>query len=301
MLTQLAAVLFLLITLPATAQELEPRAYSPAPVGTTFLVASFGSSSGDISFDPTIAITNVHADLYAPVLGLGRTIGLLGRQGLITASLPYAWGTVSGNVGEQRGSITRSGLADIKLRFSLNLHGSPAMNPQEFARPRHRKLIVATSLTVNAPSGQYDRTKLISLGTNRWAFKPEIGFSYPIWKFDLDFYTGVWLFTKNPHFFPGPFTRTQDALTSFQAHASYTIRRGLWLAFDSTWYGGGSVRVNDGPASERQANSRVGVTLSAPLGKRQSLKFAFSSGVTARVGSKFNTLGVAWQYVWFRH
>jgi hypothetical protein len=26
-------------------------------------------------------------------------------------------------------------------------------------------------------------------------------------------------------------------LTALQAHVSYTIRRGLWAAFDSTWYG----------------------------------------------------------------
>ena len=37
-----------------------------------------------------------------------------------------------------------------------------------------------TSLTVNAPTGQYDGTKLINVGTNRWAFKPEVGLSHPV-------------------------------------------------------------------------------------------------------------------------
>ena len=43
---------------------------------------------------------------------------------LITVALPYVFGTVSGQVGEQMGSTTRSGVADLKLRASINLHGT---------------------------------------------------------------------------------------------------------------------------------------------------------------------------------
>jgi hypothetical protein len=35
----------------AVAQDLEPRAYSPAPIGTTFVVAGFGRSQGPILVD----------------------------------------------------------------------------------------------------------------------------------------------------------------------------------------------------------------------------------------------------------
>ena len=38
----------------AGAQELEPRAYSPAPIGTSFLLAGFGRSEGGIMFDPSL-------------------------------------------------------------------------------------------------------------------------------------------------------------------------------------------------------------------------------------------------------
>jgi hypothetical protein len=287
------------VTCSASAQELEPRAYSPSPVGTGFLVFGFGESSGGVTFDPTVPVTNVHATLYAPVVGLGQTFGLFGRQSLITAALPYVWGTVSGQVAEQQASITRSGIANTKLRLSVNLHGVPAMNPRQFASTPHRNIIVAVSLTVDAPSGQYDKTKLINLGTNRWAFKPELGFSYPVRKFYFDLYAGASLFTENANFYPGNSTRTQEALSAIQAHVSYAIRPRLWAAFDATWYGGGAVRVNGGPPSERQSNSRLGATFSLPLAKQQSLKVSYSSGVSARVGSNFRTFSVAWQYVWF--
>jgi hypothetical protein len=285
----------------AAGQDLEPRAYSASPVGTSFVGVGFGRSSGDISFDPTVPITNANATLYSPAFGFGQTFALLRRQALITVAVPYAWGNASGDVGNNSQSVYRSGLADIKTRFSLNLRGNPAMGYKEFAKRPHRNFIIGTSLTMTSPSGQYDNTKLINIGTNRWSFKPEIGVSYPVKKLDLDLYAGAWFFTENRSFYTGHSTRSQGPLTTLQAHVSYTVRRGLWVAFDSTWYGGGDVTVDSGTPSERQANSRLGGTVSFPLAKRQSFKITYSSGVSGRIGSKFTTVAGGWQYVWFDH
>ena len=73
-----------------------------------------------------------------------------------------------------------------------------------------RKAIVGTSLTVTAPTGEYDNSKLINLGTNRWGFKPEVGVAVPKGRWDIDAYLGVWLFTDNDDFFPGGRLRSQD-------------------------------------------------------------------------------------------
>ena len=291
-----------LLTLGAVAQDLEPRAYSASPVGVSFAIVGFARSSGDVTFDPSIPLTDVNATLYGPVVGLGQSFGILGRQALFTAVLPYAWGDVTGAVGEQRGSVHRSGTADIKSKISLNLRGNPAQTPQEFLRRPHRSFIIGTSLTVTSPSGQYGNTKLINLGTNRWSFKPEIGLSWPVKKFDFDLYTGVWLYTANASFYPGTADRTQSPLTAIQGHVSYTVRRSLWVAFDGTWYAGGATRANGGSPTERQENTRIGATLSIPLARQQSFKIAYSSGVSGTIGSKFNTISVGWQYAWFnRH
>jgi hypothetical protein len=283
----------------AAAQELEPRAYSASPVGLNFVVVSFGRSTGSVTFDPTVPITDVQAHLNIPALGVGHTFGIWGRQALLTAALPYVWGDVEGKVAEQQQRITRSGLADLRLKLSVNLHGNPALTPQEFAKDRRRGLLFGTSLTVQAPTGQYDAAKLINLGTNRWSFKPEVGISYPWRKFDLDVYAGAWFFTENARFYPGNSLRTQDPITTLQGHVSYTILRQMWLAVDATWYQGGAGYVNDGPPSASQNNTRFGATLSLPLSKRQSLKVAYSAGATARTGSNFDTIGVAWQFRWF--
>ena len=296
-----AFTLALLFSGVSGAQDLEPRAYSASPVGTSFAGVGFGRSSGDISFDPTVPITNAHATLYSPALGLGQTFGVFGRQALFTAALPYAWGTASGDVGNNAESVYRSGLADVKTRLAVNLRGSPAMSVREFAKRSHRKFIIGSSLSFTAPSGQYGSTKLINIGTNRWSFKPELGVSYPVKKFDLDLYASGLFFTTNHNFYTGQSVRTQAPLTAIQAHVSYTVRPRLWAAFDATWYGGGAVTVDGGAPSERQSNSRLGATISLPLRKQQSLKVNYSSGVSGRIGSKFNTIAVGWQYVWFDH
>jgi len=283
----------------AMAQQLEPRAYSPSPVGTNFVVVGFGEINGSVLFDPTLPITDVTADLHTPLVGLGRTFGMFGQQGLVTAVLPYVWGSMQGMVLEQSRSITRSGLANLSVKLSYNLRGSPAMTPQEFARYGGRKVIVGTSVTIDAPTGQYDKTKLVNLGTNRWAFKPELGISYPRKKWVYETYGGIWFFTENSAFYPGTSTRRQDPLPTFQVHVSYTFRPRMWLAFDGTWYGGGATSINDAPPTTRLNNSRAGVTFAFPIRKGQSIKIAYSRGATARIGEKFSSLAVAWQFSWF--
>jgi outer membrane putative beta-barrel porin/alpha-amylase len=287
------------LTPGARAQELEPRSYSASPIGVNFVGASYAYSSGAVVVDASLPLSDVSAYVNGVVLGWGRTFGLVGRQALVTATLPYAFGDVSGAVFEQRKSITRSGLADFKARLAVNLYGNPAQKPQEFARRQRPPFLVGTSLTVTAPSGQYYGDKLINLGTNRWAFKPEIGVSVPWRKLDMEAYAGAWFFTDNPDFYPGGQSRQQDPLSALQGHMSYTFRPSLWIAADGTWYGGGAASVSGGPKSARLDNSRLGVTLSLPLTASQSAKLAYSRGALVRAGSNFSTIIAGWQLRWF--
>ena len=287
----------LLLARGGAAQDLEPRAYSSSPTGTNFLIIGFLRSTGEVLFDATVPITDVDAKLNAGSIGLGRTFGLGGRMALLTAALPYSWGKIEGLVAEQARQITRSGLVDARFKLSVNLFGPPALPPAQFVKTP-RRTVVGASLTAVAPTGQYDPQKLINLGSNRWAFKPEVGVSHPVGRWDLDAYAGVWLFTKNDAFFTGEATRRQDPIVAFQGHASYTIKPRAWVAVDATWYSGGKATVDNGPESSGVRNARVGATLSWPIFRWQSVKVAYSTGATTRSGTDFKTVAVAWQLVW---
>jgi hypothetical protein len=293
------AALFFVLTPRAFAQELEPKAYSASPVGATFLVAALSRSTGSVVFDPTLPITDVSARINGAVIGVGQTFDLLGKLALISAAVPIAWGEISGQVAEEAQTVTRSGFADTRVKFSINLRGNDAMRMREFVKAP-RTAIVGASITVAAPTGEYDRTKLINLGNHRWAFKPEIGIAVPKGPWDVDAYLGIWLFTTNGDYYPGERVRTQESLVALQGHLSYTFKPRLWLAVDGTWYHGGASRVDAGDPTGSVNNSRLGATLSIPASRRQSLKISYSDGMTVRAGSDFRTLAVAYQFLLIR-
>jgi len=283
----------------ARAQELEPRSYSPSPVGLNFAGIAYGYSTGGVVFDPSLPITDVTAHVGGIAVAYGRTFDFFGRQALGTLVLPFAFGDMEGKVQEQARRITRTGQADMRGRLSVNLLGNPSQTPREFAQTEHDAVLVAMSLTLSAPTGQYYEDKLINIGTNRWAFKPEVGVAVPVNKFSFEAYAGVIFFTANPDFYPGGQHRQQDPITAIQFHSSYTLRPGAWVALDATWYGGGASSTNGGPKSERLANTRVGATVSLPLSRSQSVKVAFSRGASVRVGTNFTSVIAAWQIHWF--
>jgi hypothetical protein len=168
----------------------------------------------------------------------------------------------------------------------------------KFAQAKH-KTIFGVSLTISAPTGQYFSDKLINLGTNRWAFKPELALSQPMGKYWLiDVYTGLWLFTKNNQFYTGKSVRTQNPMGSFQAHVSYNIKPKMWFAIDATFYSGGNSTVNGVYKNDRQSNSRIGGTFVFPVLKRNTIKLAASTGAIIRAGADFDTYSIGWQTTW---
>lgn len=286
-----------LMATSATAQELEPRAYSPAPVGVNFLIGSYSRSDGEVLVDPSVPVTNVSAKVQVSAIGYARTFGLLGRTSSASLVLPHAVANVSGDVGEQRASTDRSGIGDARFRFVINLIGGPALTPKEFAL-RERGTALGMSLNVVAPTGEYNPAQLINIGTNRWAFKPDIGVTREFGPWFVEGSAGVWLFTDNTNFFGGN-TKQQDPLYTYQLHGGYTFRPGLWLSADATYYTGGRTSVNGVYNDDEQANSRYGVTLSLPVNREWSAKLSWSNGLAVRVAGDFTIWSIALQYRWF--
>jgi len=288
----------LLLAAPVAAQDLDPRAYAHVPVNGTFLIWGFAVSHGGVVSDPTLPVTDINATVETPSVGVARSFSLFGKTAQAFGALPYSWAQVSGRVLEESRSITRAGLSDARLRLSVLLRGAPAASVVQFAKAP-RRTILGTSLTVVAPTGQFFPDRLINLGTNRWAFKPEFAVSQPMGqKWLLDVYSALWLFTANDSYFPGTLTRTQEPMGAFQAHLSYNFTRLLWAAFDATYYVGGRSTVDGIENNDRQSNSRVGATVAFPVGRRHSIKLAVSRGAIVRYGADFSTFSFGWQSAW---
>ena len=280
----------------AKGQEMEPRAYSPAPVGTQFLFLGYGHQSGDVLLDSSLPLRDVKVKLNVATIGYGRTFNLAGRQANVAVVVPYIWGTARGTVFEDSVNVRRSGGGDIRLRFSTLLVGGEAMGRKEFAT-RKPRMIVGTSVSIIAPTGQYDPARLVNPGSNRWAIKPEVGLSKPRGRWTMEVMAGTWLFTDNENFFGGA-RREQKPLLSLQGHLIYTLRRRMWVSVNGTYFTGGRTTVNGTLNEDRQRNARIGANFSFPLTQQQSLKLAWAKGVTTRSGGDLNMFVVGWQHAW---
>jgi hypothetical protein len=293
-----AALIVLLSASAAAAQELDPRAYTPAPVGTTVVLGGVGGSKGAILFDPSLDVADVQADLTIATVGVGYTFGLFGRQARALVVVPFASGTITGQIHQFTQSQDLSGIADPRIKISVGLHGAPALGLREFVRAP-RRTAWGASVTLMPPTGQYEPTRLVNIGYHRWAIKPEMGLSRPIGPWTVDAIAGVWLFTINDEYFPGRARKAQNPLYSIQTHVSHPLPHRTWVAVDATWFAGGETRVDGVAIPDRQRNTRLGATLSIPVTSAQSVKLTYSTGTSTRRGTDFDTLNVMWQLVRF--
>jgi hypothetical protein len=293
-----------LVSLLGHAQDLAPRAYLITPKHSNALTLSYAYFSGDLLLDGSLPIAGATAKVSVSVFSYTHFLNLLGRSANFSASLPYGVGNFHGTVVGAETNAYRSGMLDSSYRLSVNLKGGPAMDLREF-RGWRQKTLLGVSLKVVAPTGQYDPTKLINYGANRWAFKPELGLSHRLGHWILDAYGAVWFFTTNHDFFSrnqfsfGTNTQKQSPIFATEGHLSYDVKPRLWASLDGNfWVGGRSTMNGVENPSTLQRNSRIGGTVSAPVSKHQSIKFSYNRGAYIRYGGNYQNVSVAWQYSW---
>lgn len=287
------------------AQQLVPRAYIVTPLHSNAVIVSSSYFNGNIDFNGALPISEATGAYTVSVVSFYHSLGIFGRSANVVASLPYGVGKFEGLLGTNQQNIYRSGLADSLFRVSINLKGGPAMPVQQFVKWK-QKVLIGASLKVLAPTGQYDPTKLINWGANRWAFKPEVGYSQSWGRWVVDGYAGVWFYTSNDDFwsrnsyYAGTRSQTQNPIGALEGHLIYDFKkRGLWVSLDGNFWLGGTTTVGGVENSlTRQVNSRLGATVAIPVSKHQSLKVSYSDGAYNQYGGDYQSVSVAWQYSW---
>jgi len=281
---------------PVIAQELTPRAYWPAPQGTKFLLLGSSYSTGDIVTDPSLPLSGVESRIVTGVIGYQQTINLAGRTASVEFQLPYVDGSTEGEFRGQSAGREISGVGDFIATLSVNLMGAPAMTAAEFQEFRHNpNPMIAASLRVVAPTGEYESDKLINVGTNRWAAKLKLAYLQPIKeKWVLEAGAGVWFFEDNDEFLG--ITREQEPITALDLSVVRRIKPGFWASIDANYYFGGRTTVGGDEGTDFQRNSRLGFSVGYPVKPRHSIKLGFSSGVVTESGGNYNTLILNYLY-----
>ncbi len=175
------------------------------------------------------------------------------------------------------------------------------MPVREFAKWQ-QKVLLGASVRVVAPTGQYDSNRLVNWSLNRWAFKPEFGYSQRFGHWVLDGYAGIWLYTRNPQAYSGtgPVPQTMKPIGSFEGHLSYDLGKlGTWVSLDGNYWCGGVTTLNGIENSDtRQSSSRLGGSGALPITRHQAIKLSYSVSTFSRFGGLYQD-GFHWLAVWW--
>ncbi|WP_114638533.1 transporter [Polynucleobacter necessarius] len=273
-----------LTSLSASAQEIEARAYSNAPIGMNFISGSLAQAkSGSYTLN-TQAISTTHV------------LDVAGQSGRITLLLPYSELSGTGTLKGQAINASAEGLSDPVIKASANLYGAPALTNSEF-KNYQQDLIIGASLAASIPWGKYNSQQMVNVGANRSVIQPGFGASQAIGPWRLELATMASIYTSNTNYM-GSNTLSQSPLYSGESHVIYYFPNTAWISADATYFTGGQTYINGLPRTGQQENWRFGSTLSYPVDKQNSIRLSGTKGVYSRTDASYNAMGISWQFRW---
>lgn len=273
---------------------------SSVPTGGRFVIASYGHSQGNILLDNSLPVTDLESKMNNFVFAYAGSFKLFKKLAKFDIIAPFSFAEFTGKVSNIDSTTSRTGFGDGFARLSLILIGNKPVPLSEFGKITPKKFNLGIYSRVRVPMGQYDSSKFLNLGSNRWAVKFGVVGSYAIKrKLVFELHLLSWVFGDNKNFYNGNVV-SQNPLLIAQLHASYTFKPGMWFAFSfgkTTW---GTTQINGAEQNNTQNNSRIGAAFSYRLAKHHSLKAAYTTGFSTRFGADFDTFIVAYQVIWFK-
>ena len=271
------ALLLLSFTAPGFAQDIEPRRWTPLPVGMNVLGAAVVLTDGDIAFDPVTEIEDATVDAETAIVSYLHAFGLWGQSARFDVRLPYKNVRWEGLLSGEPASLDRHGPADPRVRLSVNFLGAPALKGKELQayRASHPvNTVVGAALAVTLPLGEYDKEKRLNLGGNRFVFRPQLGFVHTRGHWSYELTGSVFLFTDNDDFF-GNNKREQDPLYALQAHLTYASPQRWWVSLGAAHDWGGESSINGDKKDDERRDLLYGISAGLPISSRSSVKLAY--------------------------
>jgi len=279
------------------AQDIEPRRWTPLPVGMNILGAGVVYTDGDISLDPVLEIEDATVKAKTVVVTSQHAFGLLGQSARFDVTLPYQDNKWEGQLAGKPASVDRRGFGDPRVRLSVNFLGAPALKGKAFEayRASHPvNTVVGAALAVTLPLGEYKEDKLLNLGENRFVFRPQLGFVHTRGHWSYELTGSVFLFTDNNDFV-GNNKLEQNPLLAAQTHLTYVATKHWWVSVGAAHDWGGETSVNGENKDDRRGDLLYGISTGLPLGTRSSVKLAYVRSRTKQdVGKDTNSLALGY-------
>jgi hypothetical protein len=273
----------------------EPRAYQNLPLGYNYGELNYLTLDGNISLDQALAIKGADFKVTNWQLRYFKYYSAGGQIGRWGVEIP--WARVSGDLRGTPITGSNSGLGDPVIKVTKTFRGAPALSRPEFLG-YEQDTIIAGQLAIAVPLGEYDRNRVLNIGTNRWTFKPELAFSKKVKKWTYEVYGNVQFFTDNSDYL-GSSRLKQDPLWGLEAHIVRDFEQGRWASLDVLYALGGETSVDGFDQDNKQDDFVVGGNLCVPLSMSDMLTITYQTNSRSKEGSPdFDAWIITFTHLW---
>ena len=279
------------------AQFTDARTYVEGPVGLNELEFDYEHARANASIDTSLVVGTGNLELNKGTFSFTHNFSTFGHLTWVTANVPF--GSLQGSASASSVSRSTSGIGDSSFEFAGLLAGGRALSSAELAASEPA-MILGASLTVTAPTGEYDANKLLNLGSHRWSFKPELGVSYhfgPERKWELDGYINAYFFSDNTSYQGAEILR-QEPLPGLEAHISYSVTPSFWTSLDTRYAFRGETIVNVREQNNAQENLIVGTEANWSPNLHNSLNVVIAKAVVHTNAPASKSVSASYTYSW---
>lgn len=270
-----------------------PRSFWAAPIGTNAIALQYEHLNADLSYGGGAIGFGLKTD--TGVLTYTHYLDFFGQTASVIGSLPYVSLESELDIGGNEIELfDESGFTDPYVQFYTTLVGGKAQDMQTYVR-NEPGFVLGTFAAARIPVGQYDASKPVSPGSNRWEWRLGVPMQYikglPTKQTSFEFVPLVYLFGDNDDGFNGSHV-SQDPLYQFEAHLTHDLNRMFWGSLNILYAFGGETSTHGVSNDDALGYLGSGLTLGARLSP--------SYGANVTVGTDLKTKNENAEGNWIR-
>jgi hypothetical protein len=265
-----------------TLAQVPARFYWKSLAGGNAVPLIYGSMSGNTNpFDSSQTVMpGGQLDATLTLAGYAKLIPVGDRAAMAAIILPM--GRVAGEVTVAGATFQEAtnGFGDPMIEFNINVLGPRVQRNIPDILRYEPGFSVDLLADLALPIGEYDDTKALNLGQNRWYGRLgapivwQLGPWVPGRRTTLEFLPAMWLFGTNDNFVGH--TLKTDPMFQLDAHLTRDLTQYFWGALDGAWYKGGGSSI-DGQSAGDLNNFGMGFTLGYQINDNLQATFGYKS------------------------